>query len=278
MCGGVARLAKYDEDKIRAALRAVLRPLADLMISGGITLSSATELLKQVLFDAAQARGDGRVSDSQVSLLTGLHRKDVRRFREAQDTTERASFATASARLITHWATDPVYRGADGAPVALPRSAETGPSFDGLVQQLRFDLAPGTILLHLTEMGLVDQRPDGRLSLRTTAYVPLAGSAEMLAAFEKNISAHLTAAVENLTSSGQPHFERAAHFNKLSAASAQALETLARQLAEEQLAAFNAEARRLQQQDMTAPSSTHRVSFGSYVVDRDHSSKDKGEQ
>lgn len=246
------------------------------MIVSGITLSSATELLKQVLFDAANERGAGGVSDSRVSLLTGLHRKDVRRFREASDSLARPSFATASARLINHWSSDPAYLDDAGAPRRLPRTAETGPSFDGLVQHLRFDLAPGTILRHLTDLDLVRQADEGGLSLQASAYLPRAGSQEMLAAFEKNITAHLQATVANLTEESPPYFERASHFNRLSAESAAALNALARRLAEDQLAAFNAEARRLQQQDMTIPSSRHRVSFGSYVVDRDQTKEGKG--
>ncbi|MEM9247188.1 MAG: DUF6502 family protein [Pseudomonadota bacterium] len=264
-------MARYDNDRVRAALRAVFRPLADLMISSGITLTSATELMKQVLFDEAQRRFDGPVSDSQISLLTGLHRKDVRRFREAGAEPERASFAPASARLIARWASDARYLEAGGRPRPLPRAAEAGPSFDGLVRDLRLDIAPGTILQHLLTTGHMATREDGSLVLRADAYLPLAGSAEMLAAFEKNILAHLQAAVDNLTEDAPPHFERASHFNKLSKASAEALETLARRLAEEQLAAFNAEAHRLQQRDKGGADTTQRVSFGGYVIAQDQS-------
>lgn len=274
-------VAGNNEDRVTSALRAVIRPLADLMIRSGITLSNATELLKQVLFDAAQKHGGGAVSDSQISLLTGLHRKDVRRFREAAAAGEgiaRPAFATASARLLAHWHSAPGYVDADNAPCALPRSSATGPSFDGLVQELRFDLPSGTILQHLIEMGLVAQSDDGLLTPTSPDYVPLPGSDEMLVALEKNITSHLQAAVENLTQPAQPHFERASHFNKLSAASAEALEALARQLAQEHLATFNAEAQRLQQQDMTIASSTHRVSFGAYVVARDQRPKDPKDQ
>lgn len=269
-------MTKYDDDKIEAALRAVLRPLAELMITSGATLSSATELLKQALYDAAQARADKPVSDSQVSLLTGLHRKDVRRFREAVTGKAHSSFENASTRVIALWSGDPDYLDGTGVPLSLPRSSDSGPSFDGLVHQLRLDLAPGTVLLHLSDLGFVAQQPDGRLSLKTSAYVPLAGRPEMLTAFEKNISAHLTAAVENLGGETlRPHFERSSHFNRLSAESAAALDALARQMAEDQLVMFNVEAGRLQRQDMTEIGSTHRISFGSYVIDRDQAKEGK---
>lgn len=271
-------MAKYHEDRVTSALRAVLRPLADLMIHSGITLSSASELLKQVLYDAAQTPGASPVSDSKVSLLTGLHRKDVRRFREAGGGPTRASFATASARLLAHWNTAPAYVDTTGAPLPLPRSAMDGPSFDGLVHALRFDLPPGTVLAHLMQLGLVIETSEGLLTLTSADYVPLPGSDEMLIALEKNITAHLHAAVENLTQDVPPNFERAAHYNRLSAASAEALEALARQLAQEQLATFNAEAARLQREDMKLASSTHRLSFGSYVLAQDQTPKDEGDR
>ena len=247
-----------------------MRPLADLMISGGVTLSAASELLKEALFDAARETGGPKPpSDSRISLLTGLHRKDVRRFREAAPPPARPSFANAASRLIALWAADPEYQDEAGRPAVLPATADAGPSFESLVARARADLAPGTIRAHLQELGLIEETTDG-LRLLGAAYVPNVGSAEMLAAFEKNLTAHLQAAVDNLTGRAtQPHFERAAHYNRLTAESAKALDALARRLAEEQLAAFVAEAHRLQQQDLSDPEATRRVSFGSFVYDRD---------
>lgn len=265
-------MTTYKSDRVRSALRAVLNPLADLMIKSGITFSSATELLKQVLYDAAQGGQERPMSDSQISLLTGLHRKDVRRFREAGEKRARPSFASAAARVIDAWSQDPAFQH-QGAPAPLPRASEEGVSFDGLVQSLRLDLAPGTILLHLTDLDLVRFGKDGSLVLVSDAYLPLAGSEEMLVAFEKNIAAHLGASVENITQDFSPNFERASHFNRLSPASAEALEKLARSLAADQLAAFNAEARRLQTQDKDALDANQRISFGTYVLARDPSKK-----
>ena len=269
----IAALTKYSEDRVTAALTAVVRPLADLMIGSGITLSNATELLKRALFDAARTQAGDAPSDSRVSLLTGLHRKDVRRFREVDDTPSKPAFAGPSARLIAFWSTDRDYTDSAGVPIVLPRNAADGPSFDAMAQRLRFDMAPGTILRHLIEMGLVAEQGDGRVALKADGYLPLAGSDELLAAFEKNVSVHLNAAVENLTADAAPNFERAAHFNRLSAQSAELLEALAKKLAAEQLASFTAEAQRLQQQDMVIATSRHRVSFGSYVLSEDISKK-----
>ena len=67
------------------AIASVLRPLARLMIDHGLQLHPMVELLKQALVDeAAVAYGlaDKGSSDTRIALLTGVHRKDVKRLRE----------------------------------------------------------------------------------------------------------------------------------------------------------------------------------------------------
>ena len=66
------------------ALRSVMRPLVRLMLRKGVTFSSFVNLLKEVFVEVAERefRLDGKPpSDSRINLLTGVHRKDVRRLR-----------------------------------------------------------------------------------------------------------------------------------------------------------------------------------------------------
>src|SRR5665647_545534 len=68
------------------AIAVVLQPLARLMIDQGLQLPSMLELLKKALVnEAASAFGlaDKGSSDTRIALLTGVHRKDVKRLREA---------------------------------------------------------------------------------------------------------------------------------------------------------------------------------------------------
>jgi hypothetical protein len=70
------------------AVALVLRPLARLMIDHGLQLPSVVELLKQALVnEAAGAYGlaDKASTDTRIALLTGVHRKDVKRLRSASD-------------------------------------------------------------------------------------------------------------------------------------------------------------------------------------------------
>src|SRR5918992_596982 len=69
-----------------AALRHLLRPLVRLLTSQGVTYPMLADLLKQIYVDVAVQhfglKGDPP-TDSRVTLLTGVHRKDVKRLRES---------------------------------------------------------------------------------------------------------------------------------------------------------------------------------------------------
>ena len=67
------------------ACKRILRPLIKAMIAHGITLPAVLSVLKQVYVEVAvdSFRLDGKpITDSRVSMLTGVHRKDVRTVRE----------------------------------------------------------------------------------------------------------------------------------------------------------------------------------------------------
>src|SRR6478609_12063294 len=67
-----------------SALRRLLRPIIRLAIHYGLTFPSLAELLKSVYVEVAdeEFQIDGKVqTDSRVSMLTGVHRKDVKRLR-----------------------------------------------------------------------------------------------------------------------------------------------------------------------------------------------------
>ena len=73
------------------ALRRVLRPLVRLMLTHGMTYTYVCEMLKALFVDIADK--DFRIdqtppTDSRVSLVSGVHRKEVSRLRHeiAMDT------------------------------------------------------------------------------------------------------------------------------------------------------------------------------------------------
>ena len=124
------------------ALKHVMRPLVRLMLRKGVTYSSFADLLKEIFVDVAERefRLDGKPpTDSRISLLTGVHRKDVRRLRamaagRAAILPEDISFG---AHLVSVWLNNSPFCKEPGRPLPLARLASVGGecSFDGLVAQ-----------------------------------------------------------------------------------------------------------------------------------------------
>ena len=75
------------EDTLTRALRRLLRPLVRFLIAQQLTFPMLNAILRSLYVDVADA--DFRLPDksqsaSRVALLTGIHRREVKRLREAQ--------------------------------------------------------------------------------------------------------------------------------------------------------------------------------------------------
>ncbi|WP_421700928.1 DUF6502 family protein [Aliiroseovarius sp.] len=264
-------MTRDGKDPFDSALAALLAPLARAMVAHGVTIGTGTEALKCALLQAVlDEEGEG-ISDSRASLQTGLHRKDVKRLRaEAPDEAPRRQ-ANAAALVIGHWATDPAYQGTDGAPLDLPRKGNDGgdPGFDTLIRHARVDMAPGTVLTALIDQGVVEETPVGTLRLLTHAFLPKAGSAEQVAAYQATLSAHMQAATHNLLAGPDQarHFDRALRYSHLSAASVRELHTLAETRAQALLEELNTLAHALQTRDEEGEADpTGRFALGTYIL------------
>jgi len=268
-------------DLFGKALRRILRPIARAMIDRGLPLPAGVELVKQALIDAAvgDIRHETDPSDSRISLLTGVHRKDVRRLRRDEAPAAPPRRMNACALAIARWTADPSFTDERGEalPLALGRGDEP-PRFDDLVRAARLDLPAATVLEELVRTGMAEEE-DGRLRLLRAAFVADGPAPEKITAFEKNLHAHLAGAVDNL--SGDPdrrrHFELGGHFNRLSAESVDTLGQFAQETLFEALRKINAEALRHQDRDAEDPGNTARFSFGAYAVKPGDAPKDEDE-
>lgn len=273
-----------DSQASAEALKQLLRPLMKLLIARGVTAQTLHTLLQELSVEVADQafRLDGAPpTDSRISVLTGVHRKKVREVRRAQgrrrDSGQRR--LSVMATLVGRWRADPAFLDANGAPLALPRHAPEGPSFDRLVQAVSQDVRPRTILDELLRRGVVAMDQDGdTLSLHDEALVPRESEAERMHYFVRNLSDHMAAAVENvLTEEGPaPFLERAVFYNNLSAQSVDAIEALARQLSGDLLMTLNREGFESQAAAAEDEGAAERFRFGVYFFREDESDRDEG--
>ena len=257
---------------VLAALRAVLAPLVRVLIHFGVTYPALGGMLKQAYVEEAErsfALPGRQSSDSRISLLTGVHRKDVQALRHAPEATAaRPASPTLAAQVVSHWVGHPAWRDAAGQPLALPRAARPGDgglSFEALVVGLNRDLRPRTLLDELLRLGLVREGADGLLHVVAAADVPRADLERLAYYFGRNLADHIAAAGHNLAGGTPPFLERALAFDGLSADAVAELTDCAGEWGMALLLRLNERAVQLAEADPAAPEAAYRFTTGLYV-------------
>jgi hypothetical protein len=246
------------------ATKAMLRPLAQLLIARGVALPALVAALKEVFVDVAAKRFglDGHPpSDSRISLLTGVHRKDVKAIREQSHPLSQPRGGGLPATVVGRWLARGDRLDAAGRPLPLPRAA-----FDALVASVSKDVRPRTVLDELLRLGLVELAGDDTVRLLADAFVPEQDSEEMLGFLQQNLHDHLAAAAGNLLAPpGAPRMlERAVYYNNLRPADVDRLEAEARTLALAALRHLNGLALEMQVAAREASGPRERFRFGVY--------------
>ncbi len=246
------------------------RPLVRLLIARGITYPQFRDLLKHTYIKVAeeelQNSGKG-VSDSRLFILTGVHRKDIKRLRQQSqgDVAENCEMASLGGSIMARWTATPDYLDAAGQPRCLSRHDEPGlPGFDSLVTAISKDVRPRAILDEWLRLGVVSLDDDGLICLNQQAFVPGQDFAEQSFFLARNVHDHLAACAHNMLQQDQPMLERSVYYAALSQDSVLQLQQLAQTEAEQLLQKINRRARELQQQDENSNHADYRIRFGSY--------------
>lgn len=255
------------------ALRRLTRPLVKVMIANNITYPFLSRLLKRVFVEVANDHFQHRqkpLTDSRISMLTGVHRKDVKRFREFPETLqEPPQQLSIASKIIGQWQGNPLYTNKRGSPRLLNRS-----EFDALVTSVSTDIRPRTILDEWTQLEVV-MVDEEQIKLNTDALIPSESFEGMAHYFGRNLEDHIAAAGENLMGANPPHLERAVYYPKLSQHSIERLQSIAHQDAMNLLQQINQEALKLQAQDRTDGGGDNRFRFGVYFYQEQQKNPDE---
>lgn len=259
---------KHTYDATVAAIRRLLRPLATAMIKVGLTFPMFNNLAREAFVEAA--RDDFPVdgappSQSRVAILSGVHRKEVRRLTELDDPMpEPPSASTLSAKVIAVWTGEAAYLDADRQPRPLPRSApEGGPSFERLVTSVSKDVRPRALLDEWLRQGMVVVRGDVVHLLRP-AFLPIDGYEEKAYFFGRNLRDHIAAGAHNLADIKPPFFDRAVYYDRLTEESIDELRQLAAKRSMELLIEINQKASELAARDRQDGDGGYRFTLGSF--------------
>ncbi len=256
------------------ALAKLLRPLVHALVAHGITYPYLSAMLKKVYVDVVDKDfplEDKKQTASRISLMSGVHRKDVRRLLgEPAEETGPPKAVSVGARLIATWTGAPAYLDGRGKPRPLPRSVTdaAGVCFDSLVESIkRKDVRPRAVLDELERLGIVSIDEQDRVHLNTDAFVPSADFDEIAYYFGRNLRDHIAASAHNLSGEGEPFLERAVYYGRLTGESVATLEGMSREVAMEALGKVNREALKLAERDEKRSDADRRMTLGFYFFD-----------
>ena len=205
------------------ALRKVLAPVVRLMLAKDMTLQMAVELLKRVFVEVVERDfrlEEKSLTDSRISLLTGVHRKDVRRLRSLPHIeSELPPKISLGAQVVATWITNPAWLDDNGHPRPLPRRSRRGGelSFEALFSSINRDIRPRSVLDEWLRLGVVTLSEKDEVVLNQLAFIPQHDADDKLAYFALNVGDHAAAATDNVLGRNDPWFERSVHYDGLSA-------------------------------------------------------------
>ena len=165
-----------------SAVLQILRALVRVLLRHGVPYPVFSELARWAYVDVA-AREFGlpgrRQTQSRISVITGLSRKEVHRLRNMPPPAEAVDVDRfhRAARIVSAWVRERRYRDEHGEPLRLPFDGP-GTTFSDLVARHGGDVPPRAVLDELLGAGTVEREPDGRIRLRTRAYVPSGATSE----------------------------------------------------------------------------------------------------
>nr|WP_316642688.1 DUF6502 family protein [uncultured Roseateles sp.] len=261
---------------VLACVLKVMRPLARLLLKNGVTYTAFAQALKPVFLQAAhdELNSLGRpTTDSAVSLLSGVHRRDVRNLTRLapEDDAGVQEPTSLVSQVVARWLHATAFSDGPGKARVLPRSGEG--SFDQLVTEVSSDVRPRAVLDELQRLGVAAEEAEG-VRMLTVGFIPRKGLQEMASLFADNLHDHLAAASRNLQ--GEADFlEQALFVDEITEVSADRLQKVSVLAWKQAFESVMAEAQERFDSDALsakAEDRTHRARFGVYFY------SDKGDR
>jgi hypothetical protein len=264
------------------AMKRVLRPFIKLMLANDLGYTFAIDLLKTLFVEVADNEFmiDGkRQTDSRISLISGVHRKDVRRLRDNLPDVDEVIPQNISlgSQLMAIWNTNAAYVNEDGTPKSLPRLSSEAQyeSFESLVRSITTDIHPRAVLDELTRLALVRIDADNYVHLVTDAFIPQEGLEEKAFFFGHNLHDHAEAAVANISGQQPGYLERCVHYDQLTKASVDQISELAKKQSMKTLQEIFKLADACAEQDKSSQDANMRITYGVYFYHEPVQTNDK---
>lgn len=192
-------ILSHDTETTLEHVVSIMPQLIHWLIKSGIGYNEFTTALKALFYNEALKELDAikqKKTDSAISLLAGLNRRDVRSFCQTYgeymlvDQFDLQLPISVPARVVGMWINQKL-------PQQIPFQGEEN-SFESLVKQISSEKHPKSILLELKRLGIIVEEED-QVILQNSSFTPNPQADESKQLFTQNISDHLSAGISNLT-------------------------------------------------------------------------------
>jgi hypothetical protein len=266
-------MSQNEYNKTQAALvkavNMLCKPLIRLLIEKGITFPQFRELMKELYVEVADEQfslDDKKPSDSRIFVLTGIHRKDIKRIRlqNEQDNQLITSSASLSGEIIARWNSMPKYLDDKGKPKQLLKNGtgkEAG--FDHLVSSVSKDVRSRVILEEWLRLNIIRLKDD-YVVLNKSAFVTNKEFKEMAYYLGHNVHDHIASCVSNILEQDEPMLERSVYYASLTEISINKLKAIASKKGNDLLQHLNKQAIKFYDADKHKDDATYRMRLGVY--------------
>ena len=238
------------------------------MIKVGLTFPMFNNLARQAFVEAAREdfAVDGEPpSQSRLAILSGVHRKEVRRLVEIDhEMPGPPSALPLSAKVVAVWTGEAAYLDTERKPLPLPRfSSGDAPSFERLVTSVSKDVRPRALLDEWLRQGMV-MVEDDVVHLLRPAFLPTDGYQEKAYFFGRNLRDHIAAGARNLAGAEPALFDRAVYYDRLKQESVEELRQMAVEKSMQLLIEINQKASDLAARDRQDGDGGYRFTLGAF--------------
>lgn len=245
----------------------IMDKLVGWLVSAGIGHKDFSNALRSIFYNQAIKELEiinQKKTDSLISLLSGLDRRDVKNFRENNgshkiiESPQIDTTISVPARVIGLWIHLKL-------PERIPFTNDNW-SFEKLVKEISTEKHPRSILSELIRLKLVEEEDD-YIYLNIKSFTPSNEEKESRILFSSNISDHIAASLQNLTNKNDFFLEQAVFADELSEHSINILKNYSKELWEEMSVKILDKAIECVNQDKGIKGSDKRFKLGIYQFD-----------
>lgn len=180
----MATADKSTQGALHSAVMHLLRPLVRILLNHGVPFATFAEIARWVYVEVADKEFgiEGRKqTDSRISIITGLTRKDVARVKAVEKPEDRASALSynRAARVVSAWARDYPMEGTASGVAPLPLEGSRR-SLADLVRRHSGDMPVRAVVDELLRVGAIRLRDSGEAELLHRHYLPPQGERRKL--------------------------------------------------------------------------------------------------